>query len=144
MQHRLLTGAFAVMTCLAACTAQPARSSRESAPPCMPPDSYATGEIAGLKQIMAATDSPTVTFRTSSSIPVVADSAVELVSSPPVCKRALSIFNGIMKPNARATSLYVIRLGSRYTAARPDSSGNEWTNWIVMDDRFTIVGSYLR
>jgi hypothetical protein len=115
--------------------------------PCRPTDSYTDFQVANLKGFTSANaSSAVVALRDHAHLQVVPDSAIVVVSDSTKCARALTaLIAEVDVPSPPPTQVYLIRAGALYVASNPDiHPGRNWTEQIVMDRTFTVVGMYLR
>jgi hypothetical protein len=118
-------------------------SSRRISTACYASDAYTTHDIAYLREINASSDPDYVRFRERAGLPVVPDSAIQVLADSTKCAQALATYNAEMQ-GAGALGVYVIRVGPTYVASNPQFRTGEFAQHIVMDSAFVLVGIYLK
>lgn len=114
-------------------------------PACRGPDAFSDRQLRGLRALMTTVDSTLIRFREGVHLPLVPDSAVQLVVDDSVCARALATWRA-EDPTAYGalSALYVIRAGrGTYDTIDPAGPGGEWSQHIVLDSLFRRVDVYL-
>lgn len=113
----------------------------EIASSCLGPDKFSADQIESIKELMHASDSTYIKFRRRVSLPLVADSAITLVTDSSACAAALATWHAQDTGYVPFTSLYVVRVGSVYDTVIP--SGSEWNQHMVLDSAFRRAAVYL-
>jgi hypothetical protein len=109
---------------------------------CFPADAYTASDIQELTPTLTSSDTLRAMFRQSLHLPLVADTAIQVVSDSTECARALATFNnGRRSPVA---GLYLIRAGNTFVASNPAIRGGEFVIHLVMDSSFSALTSFLR
>jgi hypothetical protein len=113
---------------------------RNDPPPCAPLDERTSDILADYRWLDTTSDSETIAWRESVSLPKVAVDQIELVNESSVCRRALVLYNKVLADSVDArgsTSATVIKWGrTRYAVSDTVDSEDEAVE-IVTDTAFT-------
>lgn len=113
---------------------------------CYGPDWYSAFHIGLLREKLSSTSADGVDFRTETHLPMLPDTAIQLVSDSTSCAHAVATYNASLSLDGRtAAQVYLIRAGAMYVASNPNVfPGRDWTEHVVMDSAFTYMSDYLR
>lgn len=112
---------------------------------CRGPDSFSRMQIENLQFLLRSTDLLDISFRTHVQLPIVPDSAVQLVTDDSICTQAVARWKSENPVGHQSlTSLYVIRVGSGvYDTIDPAPPSAEWSQHMVLDGQLRRVSVYL-
>lgn len=115
---------------------------------CRAADEETQGRISSLTEMMTSTDSRWINTREAYQLPVVADTAIQVVTDSAVCAQAATAYNAALPEAARINgrSVYVVRVGTtRYVVwdvASADDLEDEFEIVVVLDSSFTVLGKF--
>jgi hypothetical protein len=113
---------------------------------CLAADAHTTNMIRYLSALVTATasDTESVTIRTSYNLPVVAPTQIAVVTKSSICTKALAAYAAALPAGLTApTSVYVVKVGSTYVVW-PQSMGtqSEFIMRLVMDSHYTTLAKF--
>jgi len=116
---------------------------RNSPAPCAPLDEITSDILDDYRWSDTTTDSATISWRQSVSLPKVPVNQIELVNDSRICRRAVSFYNEVLADSGdtrQSVSATVVRWGStRYAVSDTVHSAGEYTFEIVVDTSFSHV-----
>ena len=116
---------------------------RNDPSPCARLDERTSDLLDDYRWTDTTTDTATISWRESVSLPRVPVNQIELVNESSICRRAVAFYNSVLADSGdtrQSTSATVIRWGSiRYAVSDTIHSAGEWTLEIVTDTSFTHV-----
>lgn len=140
-RSRSLGVALVGVAIVSACV-HPARVRRTS---CWLPSQYTDRQVEIVRSLVIGTDSASDTFRSRTSLPLVATSDVQAVTDEAVCARAVSAHAAVtpVASGLSFTKVMVIRVGpTRYVVFDGYTKAGEFDTYAVYDENFNRVGSF--
>ena len=133
---------------LTALLVMPAFLQGQASSACRPADATSARMLRYLANVVTKTDSATKVQRQQLRLPQVSASQVSLVTDKTVCSKVLNVYKANVVNRDDATGaivpssgkLYVFKVGTVYTAVDPAQDLGEFSNWVTVDSRYTLLG----
>lgn len=146
---RFIGVAIIIAAAIQSTTSPPNPIRRGSRVACRAADAATAREIRRWQSEMHSTDPDDSLDISHARLRYVPDSAFAVVSDSATCARALAAHNKdagytiAELATADASSVYVIRVGTRYITWNPAFRTGEWVTHVVWSDTFTALSHYL-
>jgi hypothetical protein len=129
--------------------ALPSFAAAQASSACRPADATSDRFMRYIVQVVTRADPAYTVQRTQMALPQVSASQVSLVTDKTVCSKVLNVYkaNVVNRDHATGTiipssgKLYVFKVGSVYTAVDPAQNLGEFSIWVTVDGRYTLLGS---
>ena len=116
---------------------------RNDPPPCAPLDERTSDILDDYRWSDTTSDTATISWRESVSLPKVPVNQIELVNESSICRRAVAFYNSVLADSGdtrKSATATVVKWGSiRYAVSDTVHSDGEWTVEMVTDTSFTQV-----
>ena len=110
---------------------------------CLDADHFSANMLAYADALATSSDSVFVETRDRYGILPVLASEVELVTDSETCKTAGLEYKKTLDLSGEAPLVHVVRIGTRYIVMNPDQRAGEFIVYVVFDDQFSKLATFI-